>query len=604
MPNDGIDQKLIQYLNTPMPSYAVLLRGEWGVGKSFYWNRFKNNAMPEGKQDISLSVAGLYTLEELERALFLASIKELGPGILQETGAVVGRALLRWVKVEPGDIKLKAEVRSDRTVICIDDVERFGGDFKVLFGFIVSMLDDDHLHVVLIADEGRALTLPGYSECKERIISRSFDVVAAVDDIYQGVGGGYANARIREAIVDSKHYALTFFEQKKLKNLRTVRAILDEINAILSGMRWPEVTTVSLSRLLSAVTFHAMAVSRDPLNAALVSRTFLQGDLGMALALSKRRTGRERNAEGTESEAPGIHDLIQSLGFEADAHEWPNSPSFAAYVQGRNFDPNKLATEFNIFGSPVEEDQPILVQFRSYRSMTEEQFREAETKLRSIIRGCHFMSLQDIWAAFEIWYHLSMQRLIEETPDQCRDMFLEMINECDPASELQAVLEIWPETRDGHSVAVIDALRALEARIRAVSEKATNKLLQRAIIEGVGEEPREVHLTPFLNESAVTILDRLVAEGRPAIYRMTKFFTRRFNISNIAEYTAAEAPFACALAEAIDATIPPRDHLTLDQAAFRELAIVLRRFSDFIGRTNEVAANNLKDNQDGPNSLQ
>ena len=297
--------------------WCCAVHGAWA--SPFFGINLRTERCRKAKKDITFSVAGLITLEELERALFVASIQDWGPGLLQETGTVVGRALLRWVKVEPQDIKLKADVRPDHTVICIDDVERFGGDFKVLFGFIVSLLDEAHLHVVLIADEERALALPGYRDYRERIISRAFDVAPAVEDVFQGVVNGYSNDRVRAAILETKAYALSLFEQKCLTNLRTIRAILDEINAILSGMQWPQGKTASLMKLFSAITFHAMAVSKDPSNAALVNRTFLQSDLGMALVLRERKRGKGK-ADGKEDEPPGIHTLIQGLKFEADAH--------------------------------------------------------------------------------------------------------------------------------------------------------------------------------------------------------------------------------------------------------------------------------------------
>jgi hypothetical protein len=94
MTNEGVSQKLTQYLRTAAPTYAVLLRGPWGVGKSFFWRRFREHELNGlGKKDITFSVAGLATLEELERSLFLASIGDLGNGLLKETGTVVGRAL-------------------------------------------------------------------------------------------------------------------------------------------------------------------------------------------------------------------------------------------------------------------------------------------------------------------------------------------------------------------------------------------------------------------------------------------------------------------------------------------------------------------------------
>jgi hypothetical protein len=586
MPTSGIDQKLIEYINTPMPSYAVLIRGSWGVGKSYYWQQFKNRALPTDKRDITFSAAGLSTLEELERGLFLASIKDFGPGPFQEAGTVVGRALLRWAKVEPDDIKLKADVRPDHTVVCVDDIERFAGEFKVLFGFVLSLLDDANLHVVLIADEDRALTLPGYREYRERIISRSFDVAPAIDECYAETVAGYAQANIREALLGAQSYALALFNQKRLTNLRTVRAILDQTNTTLSGMQWPPGRPASLRKFISAVTFHALAVCKDPSNTALVSRAFRQGDLGMILALHS--SGRKKGKlEGGVEEATAMCNLIQSLGFEADAYEWPTSCSFAALAQSHEYDPNALALEFDVFGNTTEEHQPLLVQLRSYRSMTDRQFREAMVKLSAMVESSDFKSLQEMWVAYEILSHLSEQQLVKETPQECRDLFLEIINGYDATGPIDGSLEIWPQARGSIELSVIEALRALEVRVRAEAQKKANEQLQRAIIDGVGDEPQDGCVTPFANERPDEIYARLESTGRPAIYRMLRFLRRRLSILNFAPYTADEVPFSQGLADLIVSKTQPQpgQQLTLDQAALRELGHVLREFIEGVRRT-------------------
>lgn len=591
MPGDVISQKIIHYLNTPTPSYAVLLRGEWGVGKSFYWRSFKESALPKDKRDITFSVAGLFTLEELERSLFIASIKDFGPGLLQETGTVVGRALLRLVKVEPGDIKLKADVKPGRTVICIDDIERFGGDFKVLFGFIVSLLDDAKLHVILIADEERALALEGYREYKERIISRSFDVPRAVRSFYENVINDYQDNRIRKAFHETEAYALELFEEKHVRNLRTVRAILDEMNDILSGLKWPQSKPASLSRLFSAVTFHVMAMSKNPAHALQVRHAFLQNYLGLALALNRNQK-RQKLSEENDGEDAGVGDLIQKLGFELEAYQWPVSHGFAAYVSGNDYAPDDLAREFELFSNVTKEDRSLLDQFRNYRTMRDEEFQLAKTNLRNAVVGRELQSLQEIWRAYELFYHLSQQQLTAETPDQCQDLFLKAVNGY-TVEDIQAGLEIWPEIRDEKQEEFIKALRKLETEVRNEERKALSHQLQRAIIEGEGEDPREVHHTPFANENPSDIYERLLAEGRPGIRRMTNFFLRRLKISNIAEYAALEAPFAINLADLLDThTQSAQRPITLDQAALLELADVLRRFALAIKRWQTANAKN------------
>ena len=122
-----------------------------------------------------------------------------------------------------------------------------------------------------------------------------------------------------------------------------------------------------------------------------------------------------------------------------------------------------------------------------------------------------FHSVHEIWELFEIWYHLSTRKLVKDTPRESRDLFLEVIGSIDPASDIQPNLEIWPESRDADQVVVIDALRGLETRIRAERQKATNKQFLNAIIEGVGEEPREIHLALFVGEDPADIFERIAA---------------------------------------------------------------------------------------------
>jgi hypothetical protein len=90
-------------------------------------------------------------------------------------------------------------------------------------------------------------------------------------------------------------------------------------------------------------------------------------------------------------------------------------------------------------------------------------------------------------------------------------------------------------------------------------------------------------LTPFFGEDPKEIFARLEATGRAAIYRMSRFFRRRCNVTNIADYAAAEAPFASELANYIESkTQQVGDHLTLEQDAFCDLANELRRFANLI----------------------
>lgn len=581
MVNKGAKQKLTQYLRAAAPSYAILLRGAWGSGKSFFWDGFKERHLPKlRKKDITFSVAGLVTLEELEQAMFLASVKDLGTETFRETGAVMGRALLRLVKVDPDDIKLKADVRSGKTVVCIDDLERFGGDFKVLFGFIVSLLDAAKLHVVLISDEERAVKeLKDYEDYKEKIISVTAEVRPDIEAFYEGTVKGFEHKATREALVDIQGYAVSFFKEKRLKNLRTLRSILEEMKLIMEDMTWPERQDASLGALLSAVSFHVIAVTRNVKNEALVREVFLHGDLAnivmMGREVSKKKAADQEDA-GTGA---SIRKLIDALGFDSDIYEWHGSKAFAEYVAAESFEPNQIAQDFQVFGHVKQEGQSLLERFRSYRAMDEEEFRICVAELEAVVKAGDFQNLQQIWESHEILDHLSHEKLITTAPDVWRDRFVKLAKNFKVTSIIPSSFSAWPEKQDANREAVLEALRALSQRILVEKTRADNEASQDALFDGKGDAVLEGYNTaPFANAKAPEIYVRLQGAGRVGINRVTQFFRKRIGITNLQDFATSEVPFAKALEKLIEAKTPSTAPISLDDAAWLQLAAVLRDF--------------------------
>jgi hypothetical protein len=583
MVNKGAKQKLTQYLRSAAPSSAILLRGAWGSGKSFFWNGFKERQLPKlRKKDITFSVAGLATLEELEQAMFLASVKDLGTDTFRETGTVVGRALLRLVKVDPDDIKLKADVRSGKTVICIDDLERFGGDFKVLFGFIVSLLDAAKLHVVLISEEERAVQdLTGYQDYKEKIISVTAEVRPDIEAFYEDTVKGFEHKATHDALLDIQGHAVSFFKEKKLKNLRTLRSILEEMKLIMQDMIWPEGQDASLGALLSAVSFHVMAVTKDVTNEALVSEVFLHGDLAnmtmMGRAVSKKNT-----ADEVEGAGGSVRRLIDALGFDSDIYQWHGSKAFAEYVTAEGFEPDEIAQDFQVFGYVQQEGQPLLVRFRSYRAMDEAEFRTCVAELETKVKKRDFQNMQEIWEAHEILDHLSHEKLITTTPEVWRDRFVKLAHEFKVTSDTPSSFSVWLERQDPNRAAVLEALKVLEQRILEEKTMAENEATRRDLIEGKGDAVLEVfNAAPFAQADASNVYERLQKAGRDGINRMTQFFRKRIGISNLQDFATSEVPFAKALGKLIDANIPNIAPIKLDDAAWWQLAAVLH---DYVSR--------------------
>ena len=580
MSRERVKEALSQYLRNPPPSYAFLLEGRWGVGKSHFWQQFRDKALRKLKRtDITLSVAGLSTLNDLEDALFLASVKELVPDLVKETCAVLWKTALRVVKVDPKDIKLRAEVKSGKTVVCIDDIERFAGDFKVLFGFIKALLDDAELHVVLIGDEKRAIAdLPGYKDYRERIINRSITVPPDIPAVYESVVKGYAESKIRDVLLSSKDDAIALFSDKGLGNLRTVRAVLDEVHALLEAMKWPEGKTPVIQNLMSAVTFQAMAVADDASNKEQVVTVFKQQDVskGLALLIGKK------DGEGDDNPSKAWRQLVQRLGFGNEVYEWPNSYAFARYVSGDTFEAQEIAGDFHVFGDDPKEES-LLKRLESYLEMDDATFDTCVAALRHQVEKHELSSLHQVWMAYRLLSYFSRKKLTGWTEAACVVMFLAAIKTYDPHGPVHPGIEIFGESMDDNDQKVWDALKELQAKIEAVEQAKIDESDRQALVEGDGNMPQRSGIAPFANADPKDIYVRLKIVGIAGLTRMTRFYARRRQVANIMDAVRNEVPFATALADLIDTNKAKGKKVTLTDAAWTDLRDQLRAFVQWAG---------------------
>lgn len=587
---------LVEYLRTPQPMYALLLNGPWGVGKSFYWQRFVENELPDLKKSaLSISVAGLTTLEEIERALFMASIKK-APGIITETSGVIGKAILRWAKVDPEDITLKAELKIGKTVICIDDLERFAGDFSILFGFIVSLVDEAQLHVVLIANEEKVPVK--YSEIKEKIVGRTVGVPLDLRGFYKfsvgNVGGIVSN--VRKALAAFEDEAVAIFEGSNLKNLRTVRAIVYEMGLMLGAVSWPKDGKVRMRRLFSAVAFHVMATADDAENDRLVADAFLTANIGRVLAIrdvSRRQTGgRVGGKEDGEEEKSfdRIHALIKRFARSDGSQNWPRSPSFASFVLGGPFDAESIIDDFKVFEKDADR-QSALTRIQYRHGMTDQEFASAVVELEDDISKGRFKYAMELWAAFEFLYAFSRRYLTRFSPSEATGFFMSALEKIDAAKIEDASMHLAGRPLDENQQRVLTAIEKIGDEVTKRKDDADNKDILERVISGIPDDPPKSVIQPykkglFDNEDPKDLLLRIQAGGVESIERMIRFLVKRRELTDAVHHFAGEDVFAMQIAKLIRKGIRKARPMSLTNSTLLDLA---QEFEDLARTINPSA---------------
>lgn len=176
---DNIVKSIIDYIKRENTNYAVMIDGEWGSGKTYFWNNVLRDQIEstevngESFKTIYVSLYGIKSIEEISKKLFfeLLSIRfsnvkdkyqritkripEIGKTFLQ-IGIDIGKNIeLPFIgKLE--DLELGSEkflsIPND-TVLCFDDLERVETDINSVMGYINQFVEHDNLKVIIIGNE-------------------------------------------------------------------------------------------------------------------------------------------------------------------------------------------------------------------------------------------------------------------------------------------------------------------------------------------------------------------------------------------------------------------------------------------------------------------
>jgi hypothetical protein len=564
------------YLSSVPCGYAVLLSGPWGVGKSFFWRRYQAKVISEfDLTPITVSAAGLQNSEELERVLFQASIANYATPALREFTGVIGRAMLRVVKVDPADIKLKAETTGGRTVVCIDDVERFAGDPKTLFGFAINLLDESGLHVILIADETKVDEV--FNEYKERIVGKTVRVEPDLGKFCDEIICGFSDRRTRDFLLQESSVLVDYLREKGVSNLRTVRAILIELELILRNVRQSS-ALLNLSGLLGAITFYTIAVGRSAANIKLVEKAFSTAELGVALAMYERKGG-----EDDDSVLGQLLNLLEELKFVDDSYGFPESKAFINLVGGRAVDYQQLANDFALISPPSNNTTADpLAMLQHYRDLDDVQLREQIERLSSELFDGAPADLARVFESYRILYWLSKNSLLSDSPDVLTEKAVDLVSKLEPSTLTATDLEFWTGPYDGNEQKVISALQGVERKSAECRQLLARHEQRDSILLGSGPLPEAVHAPFFVDSDPEEVFSILNSQKNIGIARLQSIFRKRLRIVNSPDFVGEDRNFAIELSSLIEQRVDKTSPVPIKSALLIELAEILKNFAKHV----------------------
>jgi hypothetical protein len=197
---EDLTKRITQFLEIET-NYAVIISGDYGIGKTYY---FKNKLFPivretlvpnsinkEKYYPILISLFGIKSVEEIQKHIFL----ELFP-LLKNKGVKIasdiGKSLIKVFSgldieqyLNDADSSSSDVINYNKLLLCFDDIDRKSNDLQIkeLFGFINNLVENSNTKVIIIANEdklrkeGDKIDKNTYSTLREKVIGVSIKFI-------------------------------------------------------------------------------------------------------------------------------------------------------------------------------------------------------------------------------------------------------------------------------------------------------------------------------------------------------------------------------------------------------------------------------------------
>ncbi len=168
---EDLVESILDYVRSDYTDYAIMLNGEWGSGKTHFWNnkiRKKIESMElNGRRytTIYMSLYGISNLEEISKKIFIETTQLMDRNLRKFMNSNRQTTIPEYAKTgidmanlfgvtKNGDKLDYAEFfATDDKVLCFDDLERANVDVIDILGYINNFVEHDHIKTIIICNE-------------------------------------------------------------------------------------------------------------------------------------------------------------------------------------------------------------------------------------------------------------------------------------------------------------------------------------------------------------------------------------------------------------------------------------------------------------------
>lgn len=410
----AVDQMVLDYVQAPGTDYAIMLKGAWGAGKTYYWN----NALRRDIETIDSPViinegavkyravhVSLFGIENLNglimrmtRAKYISSDKKWVNNIVTLAEAAA-KNLAKRADIEGEELTSLLSIFKDvdlkRFVFCFDDLERLKKELLLeVLGYINTLIEDEKIKVIVLCNEDELIKKLSdesndYLAYKEKLIRFTFKMAADIDKVLPSLLEGKSDA-FRKFIVDNRKYIVDFYKRGGCNNIRTLKfniEAFEKLYSLIASMDLKGHDDIIIQHYLMLSMLYAIEYKNGESEEHLQDLLELTSETTYAFDFDIAAFNRLAGVESQEEEKePTYIEVVKDKYFEVSPSKIGSSSSYLDYMKTGNFETELLVNDVKktlslLQDNELTEEQQLLATLNNVWIIEDEILRNTLAQL-------------------------------------------------------------------------------------------------------------------------------------------------------------------------------------------------------------------------------